>query len=144
MRHCPDNWSPRWPEITCKLETAGPHRINHPDALVWLRQLPRESFDAVVTSLGVNDVTANRHPALVARQVAIDRVAASGIRRGAGAGIRAAADAPGFPALPQPLRWYLGARARLQLASCKPWLASCPMPAEAVEAPAVRRATDRQ
>jgi lysophospholipase L1-like esterase len=80
-----------------------------------IRHLERaEPFpvDAAVTSLGVNDVTGDvgvtRFLALQARLHAL-------LRERFGARLALASGIPPmdrFPALPQPLRWYLGARAR--------------------------------
>jgi len=107
-----------------------------PDALAWLRQLPRESFDVVVTSLGVNDVTANRHPA---RWLRDKSQLIELLRQEYGAALVLVSALPPmhrFPALPQPLRWYLGAQARDYNRLLQAWLASCPgCRLEAVEAP---------
>jgi lysophospholipase L1-like esterase len=80
-----------------------------------LRHLERlEPFatDAVVTSLGVNDVTGDVSPALfIERQARLFGL----LRDKFGARLILASGLPPmdrFPALPQPLRWYLGARAR--------------------------------
>ncbi len=79
------------------------------------RHLERaEAFatDVVVTSLGVNDVTGNVGVERFLRQQA----ALFALLRGKfGARLILASRIPPmdrFPALPQPLRWYLGARAR--------------------------------
>ena len=82
------------------------------DALARLREFPAAPFDAVLTSLGVNDVT-GRLPlgAWRRRQLAlIDRLR----ERFGAAHIVLSALPPmhRFPALPQPLRWYVGSRAR--------------------------------
>ena len=83
-----------------------------PDALQALTDLPRERFDVAVTSLGVNDVTGGRSPTrwiadqarlveLLRHDFGVERILLSAlppIHR--------------FPALPQPLRAYLGAQAR--------------------------------
>jgi lysophospholipase L1-like esterase len=80
-----------------------------------IRHLERiESFatDAVVTSLGVNDVTGDVGVARFLRQQA--RLHAL-LHERFGARLILASGLPPmhrFPALPQPLRWYLGARAR--------------------------------
>ena len=81
------------------------------DTLQTLAALTREPFDVVVTSLGVNDVTGGRSPRRwmkdQARLVALLREE-FGARR-----ILLSALPPMhlFPALPQPLRAYLGAQA---------------------------------
>ena len=83
-----------------------------PDTLQTLASMPAERFDVVVTSLGVNDVTSGRSPkrwiAEQARLVAV-------LRRDFGAPRILMSALPPmhlFPALPQPLRAYLGAQAR--------------------------------
>jgi lysophospholipase L1-like esterase len=80
-----------------------------------IRDLERaEAFatDVVVTSLGVNDVTGDVGVAkFLARQGALFAL----LRGKFGARLILATGIPPmdrFPALPQPLRWYLGARAR--------------------------------
>lgn len=80
-----------------------------------LRHLERHApfaVDAVVTSLGVNDVTGDVPPRrFVALQAALHEL----LRLRYGARLVLASGIPPmdrFPALPQPLRWYLGARAR--------------------------------
>ena len=80
-----------------------------------LRLLERaEPFavDAAVTSLGVNDVTGDVG---VARFLALQARLHALLRERFGARLVLASGLPPmdrFPALPQPLRWYLGARAR--------------------------------
>lgn len=80
-----------------------------------LRLLERmEPFaaDAAVTSLGVNDVTGDVG---VARFLALQARLHALLRERLGARLVLASGLPPmdrFPALPQPLRWYLGARAR--------------------------------
>ena len=80
-----------------------------------IRHLERiEPFatDAVVTSLGVNDVTGDVGVArFLKRQAKLHAL----LRERFGARLVIASGLPPmhhFPALPQPLRWYLGARAR--------------------------------
>jgi hypothetical protein len=77
-----------------------------------LEKIEPFATDAVVTSLGVNDVT---------REVGVARFLAKQARLHAllrerfGARLVLASALPPmerFPALPQPLRWYLGARAK--------------------------------
>ena len=82
------------------------------DILRRLAQEPATGFDVVVTSLGVNDVTGRLPLATWRRQqlVLIDR-----LREQFGSGhiiLSALPPMHRFPALPQPLRWYVGARAR--------------------------------
>lgn len=82
------------------------------DMLTRLRQTPAEAFDVVITSLGVNDVTGRRSLAewrrqqvelveLLTGRFAVRHVLLSGLP-----------PMHRFPALPQPLRWYVGSRAR--------------------------------
>lgn len=76
-----------------------------------LAKMHRQSFDAVVTSLGVNDVTAGVGLGQWREQQAALRAY---LRGGLGAQQIIVTGLPpvhGFPALPQPLRWYLGRRA---------------------------------
>ena len=80
-----------------------------------LRHLERiEPFatDAVVTSLGVNDVTGDAGvPRFLELQARLHEL----LRARFGARLVLASGIPPmerFPALPQPLRWYLGARAK--------------------------------
>ncbi len=77
-----------------------------------LEEIPPEKLDVVVTSIGVNDVThGTGRQTWIARQEKIIRLLLSKF------------DSPHvilsgippmhlFPALPQPLRWYLGSRAK--------------------------------
>lgn len=82
------------------------------DAHAHLAALPEDRFDVVVLSLGVNDVTRGvGRVRWLARQAAlVDLLRA----RFAPRALLFTALPPMhlFPALPQPLRWYLGARAR--------------------------------
>jgi lysophospholipase L1-like esterase len=79
--------------------------------LQWLDAQPAQRFDVVVTSLGVNDVTGMVGRSKWRRQQAelretlkskfeVKKLLVSGLP-----------PLHGFPALPQPLRWVLGARA---------------------------------
>lgn len=82
------------------------------DALDHLATLPADRFDVVVLSLGVNDVTRGTGRARwLARQAALADLLRA---RFAPRALLFTALPPMhlFPALPQPLRWYLGARAR--------------------------------
>lgn len=94
------------------------------DAHCHLLALPDEAFDVVVTSLGVNDLTGGvglkrwleQQAALVdllrarfrARQVLLSALPPMQL----------------FPALPQPLRWYLGAQAGRFNARLAAWAAT--------------------
>jgi len=84
---------------------------NSADCLAKLEQLAPQPFDVVITSLGVNDVTSGcskkkfeqRQRALLAlfkTKFNAQQVILSGLP-----------PVGHFPALPQPLRWYLGAQA---------------------------------
>lgn len=80
--------------------------------LRYLRKIPAEKFDAVIISLGVNDVTANRTKnSFLADQNAILDL----LQTKFGASLIIVSGFPPinrFPALPQSLRWYLGAQSR--------------------------------
>ncbi|MBK7660351.1 MAG: SGNH/GDSL hydrolase family protein [Betaproteobacteria bacterium] len=80
--------------------------------LAHLAKIPAFHADAVVVSLGVNDVTGDVGPAdFIARQRQLHRL----LREKFGARYIVVSGLPpmgSFTALPQPLRWYLGARAR--------------------------------
>jgi lysophospholipase L1-like esterase len=77
-----------------------------------LRRIDAFATDAVVISLGVNDVTADVGAArFLEQQAGLHAL----LREKFGARLVLASGLPPmdrFPALPQPLRWYLGARAR--------------------------------
>lgn len=82
------------------------------DTLAHLRTLAPQPADAVLVSLGVNDVTAGLHTATWLAQQA-DLVAQLRARCGSPQIWLTAVPPMGhFPALPQPLRGYLGAQAR--------------------------------
>lgn len=81
------------------------------DTIGRLQRLPAGTFDVVVQSLGVNDVTRGRSIAtwldeqwqlreLLRQRFGVSRIVVSGLP-----------PVHGFPALPQPLRWHLGTRA---------------------------------
>ena len=82
------------------------------DLLAHLEKLPAEDFDVVVTSLGVNDVTGRRSLADWRRQqkqliaLLADKFRARHIL------LSGLPPMHRFPALPQPLRWYVGSRAQ--------------------------------
>jgi len=82
------------------------------DMLERLQQAPAGDFDVVVTSLGVNDVTGRRSLtdwrrqqgqliALLENKFRARHILLSGLP-----------PMHRFPALPQPLRWYIGSRAQ--------------------------------
>ncbi len=96
------------------------------DALGHLATLPDDRFDVVVLSLGVNDVTRGVGRARwLARQAALADLLQA---RFAPRAVLFTALPPMhlFPALPQPLRWYLGARARDFNAALADWLPGRP------------------
>lgn len=82
------------------------------DMLARLRQEAAADYDVVVTSLGVNDVT-GRLPLAAWRRQQLELVELLN-RRFAARRILLSGLPPmhRFPALPQPLRWYVGGRAR--------------------------------
>lgn len=82
------------------------------DMLARLRQTPAETVDVAITSLGVNDVTGRRSLAEWQRQQGelVELLAGRfGARHVLLSGLP---PMHRFPALPQPLRWYVGSRAR--------------------------------
>lgn len=100
-----------------------PHRFVHwklvartgagtAQTLRHMQRRPRERFDVVLTSLGVNDVTGNvRQREWLAAQAELIAL----LRGEYGAARVLLSALPPmhlFPALPQPLRWYLGAQAK--------------------------------
>jgi len=82
------------------------------DVLARLQDLEGGPYDVLVTSLGVNDITRGVGlEAWLAQQAGLLRLA----RARLGTSLFVIAGLPpidGFPALPQPLRWYLGRRAK--------------------------------
>lgn len=82
-------------------------------ALIKLHLQPAQQFDVVITSLGVNDVTGNVSATQFRRcqqaivQLLQEKFHASQIL------LTALPPMHLFPALPQPLRWFLGQRARM-------------------------------
>ncbi|HSU15872.1 SGNH/GDSL hydrolase family protein [Longimicrobium sp.] len=99
-------------ERAVRWRAAGRSGANAREAAGLVATLPDERADAVVISLGVNDTLRFRPPALWARDVA--RLVEA-VRARAGPAPVVLAPVPpmhAFPALPQPLRAILGARAR--------------------------------
>ncbi|MGS0892762.1 SGNH/GDSL hydrolase family protein [Burkholderia stagnalis] len=93
------------------------------DLVDWLAAEPAEPFDVAVTSLGVNDVTGGVPPARwQAAQAALVRLLAErfAVRH---AILSAVPPMERFPALPQPLAWYLGLRAKRLNAALAGWAA---------------------
>lgn len=81
------------------------------DVLAHIESVPREGFDVAIVAVGVNDVTAGTSPADWQKSLGqlcehlqsrfkVQRVLLSPVP-----------PMHAFPALPQPLRWYLGQRA---------------------------------
>jgi len=92
---------------------AGKSGANARQAAMLVDALPAETADAVVISLGVNDTLRFRPPALWARDI---EQLITAIRARVGPAPVLLSPVPpmhSFPALPQPLRSVLGARARL-------------------------------
>ncbi|WDE04288.1 SGNH/GDSL hydrolase family protein [Thalassomonas viridans] len=87
-----------------------------------LTELPAKEFDVVMISLGVNDVTANT--SMRRCQQDHSKLVALLKKKFAAKSIIFSAIPPMhlFPALPQPLRWYLGARARRLNNKLSQWL----------------------
>jgi len=82
------------------------------DIVRRLREEPAANYDVVLTSLGVNDVTGRRSLATWRRQQ-LELVELLGGRFGARQILLSGLPPMHrFPALPQPLRWYIGSRAR--------------------------------
>ncbi len=82
------------------------------DTLTRLSEEPAESFDIAVTALGVNDVTrrCSLDGWLEEQAALVDLLEQRyGVRRTMLSGLP---PVHRFPALPQPLRWYLGAQTR--------------------------------
>lgn len=81
------------------------------DVIDRIKTLPEQTFDVVVTSVGVNDVTRRIHPDQWIEQ---QRVMLSLLKERFQARKICVTPVPPmhvFPALPQPLRWCLGRRA---------------------------------
>lgn len=82
------------------------------DMLDHLRREAATDYDAVLTSLGVNDVT-GRHSIATWRRQQSELVALlTGRFHAAQILLSGLPPMHRFPALPQPLRWYVGSRAR--------------------------------
>ncbi len=82
------------------------------DVIARLEAVDREPFDVALLSVGVNDVIGGtRSAAFVVRQRQLVAMlkARFGVRHVL---LTSLPPMHAFPALPQPLRWYLGARAR--------------------------------
>jgi lysophospholipase L1-like esterase len=87
-----------------------------------LHELEREPFDVVVTSFGVNDTT-GRTP--LREWLRLHDELAALLRGRFGARQLLLSGLPpmhAFPALPQPLRWYLGSRARQLDRALRNWV----------------------
>ncbi|WP_246034174.1 SGNH/GDSL hydrolase family protein [Thalassotalea mangrovi] len=81
------------------------------DTLSVLETLPQQSFDAVITSLGVNDVTSSLTVAVWRQQQAVLRSLLQDKFAVKQSIITTVPPMHKFPALPNPLRWYLGDKA---------------------------------
>lgn len=96
--------------VSWKLIARTGHRAK--DVLTVLEEIPPEKLDVVVTSIGVNDVThGTGRQTWIERQEKIIHLLLSKF----GSPHVILSGIPPmhlFPALPQPLRWYLGSRAR--------------------------------
>jgi hypothetical protein len=94
------------------------------DLLAQIEAEPAARFDVAVTSLGVNDTTDGVPPARWLRHQAA-LVALLSLRFGTAHVLLSAVPPMGrFPALPQPLRGYLGMRARRLDTALARWAAS--------------------
>lgn len=96
------------------------------DAIRTLEEMPPDTFDVALTSLGTNDVTSSRRASSWLRQ--IDRLATLlrskfRVRQIILSGMGRMEE---FPAFPQPLAWYMGARARLFNRSLQSWISTQP------------------
>lgn len=92
----------------------------------WLATEPAGRFDVAVTSLGVNDVTAGVPPARWrAQQAELVQLLATRFQV-AHVILSAVPPMERFPALPQPLAWYLGRRAKRLNAALAEWAAPRP------------------
>ncbi|QDP00819.1 SGNH/GDSL hydrolase family protein [Thalassotalea sp. PS06] len=82
------------------------------ETLTVLETLPSQSFDTVITSLGVNDVTSSVTLSTWRQQQAMLRSLLQDKFKAKQAIITKVPPMHRFPALPNPLRWYLGDRAK--------------------------------
>ncbi|KFZ30710.1 hypothetical protein IDSA_09310 [Pseudidiomarina salinarum] len=105
LRCLEDNFSVQWQ----RLAQSG---LNCAELLVWLHLQQPQRFDTAVVSIGVNDVTGNTGRGRWQRNlVALCRLLEQ--RYGVSYIILTAVPPMDkFPALPQPLRWFLGGKAR--------------------------------
>lgn len=91
-----------------------------------LEKQPAQPFDAVVTALGVNDVTNGRSVRVWMREQAqlVDLLRSKfNVQHLYMSGLPPVSH---FPALPQPLRWYLGSQAKRFDRSLGKWVQSQP------------------
>ena len=95
------------------------------EAIELLRASPVSPADVLATALGVNDVTAQRAARFMADTAELWRVAGrhAGVRFGVFTGLPPMHE---FPAVPQPLRWYLGRYARSLDNALEAWVAPQP------------------
>lgn len=95
--------------VSWNLQASSGHTTTQ--TLERLAQMPRQTFDVAVTSLGVNDsISMVSVPSWRSRQAALRQL----LRDRFGVQTVIVSGLPpmhAFPALPQPLRWHVGARA---------------------------------
>lgn len=117
--HCRTGWSVEWR----LLAKSG---INTAEAATMLRSLSLEAAEAIVTALGVNDVTSQTTPAkfLADYRSLIEQLQArTGARIGVISGVP---PMDAFTAIPNPLRWYLGRYASGLDTRLRTWIATQP------------------
>ncbi len=110
--------------VTFRLEAR--HGSTLPRTLRHLRQQPPEAFDVAVTAIGINDITAGRE---IEPWMASYRALVAELRERFGVAHIVASGLPPigrFPAIPNPLHWYLGRTARRYDAALKAWAATQP------------------
>ncbi|MEL6615308.1 MAG: SGNH/GDSL hydrolase family protein [Bacteroidota bacterium] len=111
-------------EVTFRLEAR--HGSTLPRTLRHLRRQAPEAFDVAVTAIGINDITAGREigPWMESYRALVDE-----LRQRFGVAHVVASGLPPigqFPAIPNPLRWYLGRTARRYDAALKAWAETQP------------------
>ena len=108
--------------VTYRLEARTGSTI--PRTLRHLRRQPPEAFDVALFGIGLNDVLAGREraPWLESYAALADEVRERfGVRHIVASGLPPIGR---FPALPQPLRWYVGRTARRHDAALEAWAAT--------------------
>lgn len=106
-------------EVTFRLDAR--HGSTLPRTLRHLRGQAPEAFDVAVTAIGINDITAGREigPWMESYRALVDE-----LRERFSVGHVVASGLPPigqFPAIPNPLRWYLGRTAHRYDAALKAW-----------------------